>query len=147
MNHDLVRVTTDPLAYDAVLRAVGIAPAGAGHADDAETGALVLFSGIVRETEGDRKIPHLDYEHYPAMAEREMARLVERARGRWALRRVALVHRVGPVGVGESSVLVAVAAGHRAEAFAAARWLIDELKQSVPIWKAAPEAQPRQPQT
>ncbi|MBX3730943.1 MAG: molybdenum cofactor biosynthesis protein MoaE [Candidatus Sumerlaeia bacterium] len=105
---------------------------------DAEAGALVVFSGIVRATEGDRQVGHLDYEHYAGMAEREMAKLAEEARRRWPVRRVGLVHRVGPVGVGEPSVLVAVSAGHRDEAFAAARFLIDELKKSVPIWKSAP---------
>ncbi len=73
---------------------------------------------------------------------REMQRLVEASRQRWPLRRVALVHRFGPVAVGEPSVIVAVSAGHRAEAFDAARFLIDELKKSVPIWKSEPRQAP-----
>ena len=137
---DFIAITTEPLSLDAAVEAIGHqvrpeAPPGS----DPEAGALVTFSGIVRETEGHRKIPKLDYEHYPRMAEKEMVRLVQRAREKWPLRRVALVHRVGPVAVGEASIVVAVSAGHRAEAFEAARFLIDELKKSVPIWKAPPE--------
>src|SRR5438128_676844 len=69
------------------------------------------------------------------MAEREMRRLAGEARRRWPLRRIAMAHRTGLVAVGEASVGIAVSAGHRAEAFAACHWLIDRLKESVPIWK------------
>jgi molybdopterin synthase catalytic subunit len=69
------------------------------------------------------------------MAVREMRRLAEEAAARWSVRKVAMVHRIGPVPVGEASVAIAVSAGHRAEAFAACRWLIDRLKEIVPIWK------------
>ncbi|MCB2156813.1 molybdenum cofactor biosynthesis protein MoaE [bacterium] len=135
---DFVAITTGTLSLDAVVEAIGHqALAEAPPGSDREAGALVTFSGIVRETEGDRKIPSLQYEHYPRMAEKEMGRLVERAREKWELRRVAMVHRVGEVPVGESSIVVAVSAGHRPEAFEAARFLIDELKKSVPIWKKA----------
>jgi len=132
---DIVRIVREPLSLDAVAREMGFGDVG----DDPEAGAFVTFSGIVRETEGDARIPHLDYEHYAGMAEKEMAKLVAEARRRWPLRAVAVVHRIGPVRVGEASVIVAVGAGHRAEAFEAARFLIDELKKSVPIWKAAPK--------
>lgn len=137
---DILRIVREPLSLDAVVREMGHHsrdgdPAGS----DPEAGALVTFSGIVRETEGAAKVPHLDYEHYAGMAEREMAKLLAEARRRWPLRRAALVHRIGAVGVGEASVIVAVSAGHRAEAFEAARFLIDELKKSVPIWKSAPQ--------
>jgi molybdopterin synthase catalytic subunit len=118
--------------------AEGDAPDGREPGTDPETGALVTFSGIVRETEAGRAITHLDYEHYAGMAERELERLVAAARKRWPLRGCAVFHRTGPVAVGEASVIVAVSAGHRAEAFEAARFLIDELKKSVPIWKSAP---------
>ena len=141
---DILRIGEEPLSLDALLRELGHDPVGAESASDDEAGALVTFSGIVRAAEGSRRIDRLDYEHYAAMAERELVKLVARARERWPLRRVGLLHRVGPVRVGESSVVVAVSAGHRAEAFEAARFLIDELKKSVPIWKSAPgPANPR----
>lgn len=98
----------------------------------------MTFSGIVRGTENGAPIPHLDYEHYTGMAESQMRQLAEEAKSRWPIRDLALVHRVGAVPAGEASVIVAVAAGHRAESFEAARFLIDELKVRVPIWKAAP---------
>lgn len=132
---DFVQITPEPLSLDTVIASIGH-KGGAEPRDDAEAGALVTFSGIVRATEEGQLIPALEYEHYAGMAEREMARLVERARERWPLRAVALIHRIGTIAVGEPSVIVAVSAGHRAEAFEAARFLIDELKQSVPIWKA-----------
>ncbi len=141
MNTDLIEITTDRLSMDRVLEAIGHpvgvdAPAG----EDPEAGALVTFSGIVRATEGKEQIEHLDYTHYPNMAEKELGKLIAEARRRWPLHRVALVHRVGPVKVAEASVIVAVSAGHRSEAFDAARFLIDELKKSVPIWKATPSS-------
>lgn len=134
---DIVVVTREPIGLEDLVRRLGHDPAG-GAGDDPEAGALVTFSGIVRATEGDRTIGHLDYDHYEGMAQKEMEHLVRRAREQWPLRRVGLVHRVGGVGVGEASVIVAVSAGHRVESFAAARFLIDTLKESVPIWKQAP---------
>ncbi|MEQ8818750.1 MAG: molybdenum cofactor biosynthesis protein MoaE [Sumerlaeia bacterium] len=136
---DLIEITAESLSLDAMVRAIGHgASASDGPGLDPEAGALVTFSGIVRETEGDAAITHLDYEFYPRMAEREIEKLFETARGKWPLRRLAMVHRTGPVPVGEPSILVGVSAGHRAEAFAAAKWLMDEMKKSVPIWKKAP---------
>ncbi len=136
---DFVRIQTEPLSLDEIISQIGHSvDNGDGAGEDPESGALVTFSGIVRATEGDTTIPSLDYEHYSGMAEQETTKLIDRARKEWPLRRVAIVHRVGAVKVGESSVIVAVSAGHRKEAFAAARFLIDELKVSVPIWKSAP---------
>lgn len=132
MPADVVRIGPGALSLDACL-------AELGAAGDPEAGALVTFSGIVREREGDGTITHLDYEHYAGMAERETAALVAAARARWPLRCVGVWHRVGAVGVAEASVVVAVSAGHRAESFEAARFLIDELKARVPIWKLAPQ--------
>lgn len=140
---DLIRITPNPLGLDEILHEMGhAAAAGDPPGNDPEGGALVTFSGIVRETEGNRAIPYLDYEHYAGMAESEMRRLTGEARAKWPIRRVALVHRIGIVRVGEPSVVVAVSAGHRAEAFEAARFLIDELKRRVPVWKTAPTEQP-----
>ncbi|MCC6545935.1 molybdenum cofactor biosynthesis protein MoaE [Candidatus Sumerlaeota bacterium] len=106
--------------------------------DDDAAGAVVMFAGTVRAQEGERRIPHLAYDHYEGMAQRETRKLMEEARRRWPLRRIVAFHRTGEVPVGESAVIVAVSAGHRSEAFEAARFLIDELKRSVPIWKRAP---------
>ncbi len=98
-------------------------------------GAVVLFLGITREFTAGKQTVRLDYEAYPEMAERELARLEQAARERWPLEECLLVHRTGPVPLSEASVAVVVSAPHRPEAFDAARWLIDELKASVPIWK------------
>ncbi|MCC5876623.1 MAG: molybdenum cofactor biosynthesis protein MoaE [Candidatus Sumerlaeia bacterium] len=135
---DIILVTRDPIGLDDIVRRLGHDTNG-GPGDDDAAGALVTFSGIVRAREGERTIGHLDYEHYDGMAQQEMEKLVALAREKWPLRRVALVHRTGEVAVGEASVIVAVSAGHRKESFAAARYLIDALKESVPIWKQAPK--------
>jgi molybdopterin synthase catalytic subunit len=98
-------------------------------------GALALFLGTVRDENRGRRVLHLEYHAYDAMALSEMARIVDEARSRFAVSAVALVHRTGRLEIGEVSVAVAVAACHRAEAFAACRFLIDTLKRTVPIWK------------
>jgi len=102
---------------------------------DPAAGAVVVFTGTTRRTNAGRRVVRLEYEAHEAMALREMRRLAAEAKGRWGLRKVAMVHRVGLVPVGEPSVVIAVSAGHREEAFAAGRWLIDRLKEIVPIWK------------
>jgi len=102
---------------------------------DPTAGAVVVFLGTTRIQNEGRRVLRLEYEAFAGMAEREMAALAGRARRRWRICRVAMVHRTGVVPVGQVSVGVAVSAGHRAEAFAACRWLIDRLKTTVPIWK------------
>jgi molybdopterin synthase catalytic subunit len=104
-----------------------------------ENGGRVVFTGCVRPEEGGRIIDRLDYEHYSPMAERELEKLARGAAERWGLNAVRIVHRVGPIPVAEESVAIVTASGHRAEAFEAGRFLIDELKVQVPIWKAPPE--------
>jgi molybdopterin synthase catalytic subunit len=98
-------------------------------------GAVSLFLGTTRNTSGGRRVLHLEYEAYVPMAEREMERIVADAIGRFGVTRVAIVHRVGRVEIGEASVAIAVAAPHRAAAIEACRFVIDTLKTSVPIWK------------
>jgi len=98
-------------------------------------GAVVLFLGTVRELTGDRRTLALDYEGYPEMAEKKLAELEAEARRRWPLCEVALVHRLGRLELTEASVAVAVSSPHRGAAFDAGRWLIDTLKEVVPIWK------------
>lgn len=99
-------------------------------------GAIVLFLGTARDhSPGISGITDLEYEAYPEMVEVKLAEVVNEAVARWDLEAVAVEHRVGMVAVGEPSVAVAVAAAHREEAFAAGRFLIEELKSRAPIWK------------
>ena len=122
---DLFRIVTEAIAVDALqdrVRAPG-------------DGAVVTFSGTVRNRTGDVETSYLEYEAYPEMAERVMARLAEEARERWPVGRIGILHRVGRLEIGEISILVSVAAGHRREAFEACHHLVDRLKEEVPIWK------------
>lgn len=102
---------------------------------DPAAGASVLFLGTTRDQNAGRRVTRLEYEAFGSMAVREMRQLARAARRRWPIRRVAMVHRVGVVPIGEASVGIAVSAAHRAEAFEACHWLIDRLKEIVPIWK------------
>ncbi len=100
-------------------------------------GAVVTFEGITRSEPDEQhgSIARLDYEAYEQMARRNLERMAGDASEKWHLRRVAMIHRLGPVPVGEASVVISVASGHREASFEACRWLIDTLKQDVPIWK------------
>jgi molybdopterin synthase catalytic subunit len=98
-------------------------------------GAVCVFDGIVRDNTRGRKTLHLDYEAYEEMALKQMQGLAAEAVAKFGVRDVALVHRLGRLMVGETSVLVVVASAHRGAAFEACRWLIDTLKKTVPIWK------------
>ena len=98
-------------------------------------GAVCVFDGIVRDNSRGRKTLHLDYEAYREMALEQMRALSAEAVAKFGVRDVTLVHRLGRLGVGETSVLVVVASAHRGAAFDACRWLIDTLKKTVPIWK------------
>lgn len=98
-------------------------------------GACLLFVGTTREWTGGRQTQHLDYECYERMAKLKLHELEMEARHRWPLIGCSLVHRVGPVAVGEASVAIAVSSAHRNAAFEAGQWLIDTLKRDVPIWK------------
>src|SRR5215467_14919456 len=100
-----------------------------------EDGAAVVFEGIVRNNTRGRRTLYLDYEAYESMALNEMRKLAEAALERFAVRDLRLIHRLGRLEIGETSVLIAVAAAHRGAAFEACRWLIDSLKKTVPIWK------------
>lgn len=102
-----------------------------------DCGGLVLFSGTARDhAEGRPDVTHLEYEAYDSQVVPRLQAVVDEARARWpAVRRIALLHRTGRLDIGESAVVVAVSAPHRAEAFDAARFCIDTLKRTVPIWK------------
>lgn len=106
--------------------------ASAKHGTD---GAVVVFDGIVRNNSRGRQTLYLDYESYEEMALKQMNELAGQARERFGVRHVTIVHRLGRLLVGETSVLIVVASAHRAQAYEASRWLIDTLKRTVPIWK------------
>jgi molybdopterin synthase catalytic subunit len=98
-------------------------------------GAAVIFDGVVRDNTRGRRTLYLEYEAYEAMALKQMESLAAEARARFAVRGVSIVHRLGRLQIGETSVLIVVAAAHRGAAFEACRWIIDTLKKTVPIWK------------
>jgi MoaE-MoaD fusion protein len=98
-------------------------------------GAAVIFEGVVRDNTRGRRTLYLNYEAYEEMALKQMDALTEQALQRFPIRAVAIVHRLGRLEIGETSVLIVVASAHRAAAFDACRWLIDTLKRTVPIWK------------
>ncbi len=98
-------------------------------------GGIVTFEGAVRDNARGREIRHLEYEAYPEMAEREMEKIASEAARRWPGVALAIAHRTGHLEIGEVAVAIAAAAPHRGEAFAACRFAIDTLKQTVPIWK------------
>ena len=118
-------LTRDPIDAESLVAA----------AKRGEDGAVVVFDGIVRNKTRGRQTLHLDYEAYEEMALKQMVALAVEARTKFGVRHVAMVHRLGRLTVGETSVLIVVASAHRAAAFEACRWLIDSLKKTVPVWK------------
>lgn len=98
-------------------------------------GATSLFLGTVRSAPEDGDIDGIEYSAYPEMADAEFGRIMTEARERWPMARIALQHRTGYIAVGEASIAIAVAAPHRAEAYDCSRFLIEETKKRVPIWK------------
>ena len=100
-----------------------------------EDGAVVVFDGFVRNNSKGRRTLYLEYEAYEPMARAQLCRIAAEIRAKFAIHRLAIVHRLGRVEIGESSVLIAVSSPHRGAAFDACRWAIDALKRTVPIWK------------
>ncbi len=125
MSGKLFEITTEPISVDEVSRRVS-RPA---------VGAVVSFAGLVRGTNLGRKVRYLEYEAYPEMAEPLLAQIAQEIKARWPVEEVAIVHRVGRQEIGETSVVIAVASGHRQGAFEAGRYAIDRIKDIVPIWK------------
>ena len=98
-------------------------------------GAVLVFRGVARRYSRGREVVHLEYEAYPEMAEKVMAEIADEIKAKWPVSGVAIIHRTGVLEIGQASVVIAIAAPHRAEAFAAGQYAIDRLKQVVPIWK------------
>ena len=105
------------------------------HVRKDESGAVALFSGVVRNGNLGRRVLYLEYDAYPEMAERVMREIAEEAMGSWPIADVAMQHRTGRLEIGETSLLVAVSSAHRKEAFEACHALVDRFKEVVPIWK------------
>ena len=103
--------------------------------DQADCGAVVSFIGVVRRANEGEAVYAMTLEHYPAMTEKALAGIVERARARWQLGDITVIHRVGRLLPGDQIVLVAVAASHRGEAFQACEFIMDWLKTEAPFWK------------
>ena len=125
MRHHLV-ISTEPIDEQALL---------AGRTMSHGMGAVVNFLGVVRGTEADAPIEALTYEVFQRMAEHQISLLFDQLEKQWPIESVRLVHRIGIVKANEPSLWVEVVAPHRAEAFEACRWLIDEMKRVAPIWK------------
>jgi len=118
-------VTTAPLDAQALAKAVA----------DPAAGAILVFQGVVRNHSRGRAIRYLEYDAYPEMAEKILAQIGAEMKARWPLQRVAIAHRIGRLEIGEMSIVVAVSAAHRAEAFAAVAYAVDRVKQIAPVWK------------
>ena len=122
---DIYDVTDAPLSVDALVAGVG----------QATTGAIASFLGVVRGYARGRQVEHLEYDAYPEMAVAKMRQIGDEIRSRWPVDRVAILHRVGWLGVGEASVAIAIGSPHRQEALQACAYAIERLKEIVPIWK------------
>ena len=120
-----ILITDEPLDADRVTAMV----------TDTANGGIVTFQGVTRDETGGRVVVRLDYEAYPEMAYKTLQQIFAEVEERWGITDVALAHRIGRLELGEASLVVAVGAAHRAEAFAATMYMVDRLKEIVPIWK------------
>ncbi len=121
----LTRLVREPINYEPIVSDLKVP----------EDGAVVVFDGIVRNHSRGRRTKYLEYSAYEPMAAAELEKLAQAALANYPIRDVRIVHRLGTLQIGETSVLIVVASAHRAAAFDAARWIIDTLKKTVPIWK------------
>ena len=121
----LCRIVREPIDATKVIAAVQT-PAD---------GAVCVFYGVVREDSRSKKVRFLEYDAYPEMAEKKMRAILDEVSRRWPEQRAAIVHRIGRLEIGEASVVIAVASPHRGESFEACRYVLDRVKQEVPIWK------------
>jgi molybdopterin synthase catalytic subunit len=119
------KTTTEPVELQELLDFVS----------DPGAGVVVTFIGTTRNTNEGRQVIRLEYECYPGMAEKELEKIAKETLTRWPIKKVAVVHRLGRVDIGEASVAIAVSSGHRHQAFDACHFVINQLKETVPIWK------------
>ena len=119
-----VEITAEPIKQDS-----------AAWVEVTQSGAVNIFIGTVRDNTKGRKVTHLEYEAYDPMAIKEMEKVIDRAASKWDVNGAVIIHRKGTLYPGESAVLIAVSTPHRAESFEACRFIIDTLKETVPIWK------------
>lgn len=122
---DSLAVTREPIDVPAVMAGV----------EDETVGGVVLFTGTVRKFSRGKRVQYLEYDAYEEMAERKLAEIAQEMRARWPVERVAIRHRFGRLEIGEAALVVAVGAAHRAEAFDACRYAVEEIKHSLPVWK------------
>jgi molybdopterin synthase catalytic subunit len=121
----MIELVTDPIDVPAVL----------AYLHTGEAGAVDLFLGVVRNNTQERAVDRLEYESYDRMAISEMQKIADQAQEKWPVLKYAIIHRKGTLQIGEMAVLIGVATAHRADAFEACRYIIDTIKQTVPIWK------------
>lgn len=121
----MIRLVSEPIEIDALLAEV----------ESERAGGVVLFLGRVRNHSGGRRVTGMKYEAFAPMAMAEMEKIAADVRSRWPVEKLAMVHRVGELSVGEVSVAIVVSCAHRQQAFEACKYAIDELKRRVPIWK------------
>lgn len=121
----MIAITTDPIDVALALQTLKTDQAG----------AIDLFLGVVRDNTQQRPVDRLEYEAYDRMAISEMQKIADEANRQWPILRYVIIHRTGTLLTGEIAVLIGVASAHRADAFEACRYIIDTIKQTVPIWK------------
>lgn len=121
----MISITSDPIDFNSAYK----------YLLTAEAGAIDFFFGIVRNNTNAKAVDHLEYEAYDSMAINEMQKIADEATRRWPVLKYIVVHRKGELRIGETAVLIGVATPHRADAFDACRYIIDTIKQTVPIWK------------
>lgn len=121
----MIEIVSDKIDRDKII----------ADANDLEGGAVTVFIGTVRAKTNSRKVIRLEYECYEPMAISEINKIIETAKGRWPILKVAIIHRIGTLQLGDEAVVLAVSTPHRKESFEACQFIIDTLKQTVPIWK------------
>ena len=121
----MIALTTDPIDVASALK----------YLQSEQAGAIDFFLGVVRDNTQSRSVEHLEYEAYDRMAIGEMKKIADEAHQRWPILRYVIIHRTGTLMIGEIAVLIGIATAHRADAFDACRYIIDTIKQTVPIWK------------
>lgn len=120
-----VQVTDQPITLDPAMRALELTVHG----------AIVSFLGTVRRYSGDRVVQYLDYEAYPEMADEKLRQVADEAKAKYRLEDIAIIHRIGRLYVGEASLAVALGSPHRREGFDACLYVVESIKEIVPIWK------------